>query len=189
MLKSYIPVELGYCLVLVSPGISENEPLRWRHNGRDSVSNHQPYDCLLNRLFRRRSKKTSKLRVTGPCVGNSPGTVEFPAQMASNAENVSIWWRHHGVLTFHEEGLQYLRHLTAGIYRKCKFIFMFPQYNSTCKELKESNKNSPSIQFRMKLIRWLRLNLHNDSDFQCNLIAIRYFNYCEQNTLKYLVPR
>ena len=27
--------------------------------------------------------------------GNSPVTDEFPAQMASNAENVSIWWRHH----------------------------------------------------------------------------------------------
>ena len=27
---------------------------------------------------------------------NSPGTGEFPAQMASNAENVSIWWRHYG---------------------------------------------------------------------------------------------
>ena len=27
-------------------------------------------------------------------VGNSPGTGEVPAQMASNAENVSIWWRH-----------------------------------------------------------------------------------------------
>ena len=40
-------------------------------------------------------KKTSKLRVTGLCAGNSPGTGEFPAQMASNAENVSIWWRHH----------------------------------------------------------------------------------------------
>ena len=50
---------------------------------------------LTNRLFRRRSKKTSKLRVTGLCVGNSPGTGEFPAQMTSNAENVSIWWRHH----------------------------------------------------------------------------------------------
>ena len=74
--------------------------LRWRHNGRDSVSNHQSHDCLLNRLFRRRSKKTSKLRVTGLCVGNSPGTGEFPAQMASNAENVSIWWRHHAILTF-----------------------------------------------------------------------------------------
>ena len=61
--------------------------LRWRHNGRDSVSNHQHYDYLLNRLFRRRSKKTSKLRVTGHCVGNSSGTGEFPAQMASNAEN------------------------------------------------------------------------------------------------------
>ena len=166
--------------------------LQWRHNERDSVSNHQPHDCLLNRLFRRRSKKTSKLHVTGLCVGNSPYkwsvtrkmfpfddvimkqqralvqimawrqkcdkpfpyamltqsalrwhyndvimsamvsqitsltiiystvysrrrsnktsklrvtglcegnspvTAEFPAQMASNAENVSIWWRHYG---------------------------------------------------------------------------------------------
>ena len=69
--------------------------LQWRHNGRDSVSNHQPHDCFLNRLFRRSSKKTSKLRVSGLCAGNSPGTGEFPAQMASNAENVSIWWRHH----------------------------------------------------------------------------------------------
>ena len=50
---------------------------------------------LLNHLFRRGSKKTSKLRVTGLCAGNSPGTGEFPAQMVSNAENVSIWWRHH----------------------------------------------------------------------------------------------
>ena len=32
--------------------------LQWRHNGRDGVSNHQPRDCLLNRRFMRRSKKT-----------------------------------------------------------------------------------------------------------------------------------
>ena len=38
--------------------------LQWRHNERDGVSNHQPHDCLLIRLFRRRSKKTPKLRVT-----------------------------------------------------------------------------------------------------------------------------
>ena len=74
------------------------QSLRWRHNGRDGVSNHQPHDCLLNRLFGRRSKKTSKLRVTGLCVGNSPVTGEFRAQMASDAENVSIWWRHHVVM-------------------------------------------------------------------------------------------
>ena len=72
--------------------------LRWRQNGHDGVSNHQPHDCLLNRLFRRRSKKTSKLSLTGLCAGNSPGTGEFPAQMASNAENVSIWWRHHVII-------------------------------------------------------------------------------------------
>ena len=69
--------------------------LRWRRNGRDGVSNHQPHDCLLNRLFSHRSKKTSKLRVTGLCAGNSSGTGEFPTQRASYAENVSIWWRHH----------------------------------------------------------------------------------------------
>ena len=74
--------------------------LRWRHNGCDNVSNHQPRECLLRRLIRRTSKKTSKLRVTGLCAGNSPETGEFPAQMASNAENVSIWWRHHDDGTF-----------------------------------------------------------------------------------------
>ena len=72
--------------------------LRWRHDGHDGVSNHQPHHCLLNRLFGCRSKKTSKLRVNGLCVGNSPGTGEFPAQMASNAENVSLWWRHHDII-------------------------------------------------------------------------------------------
>ena len=66
--------------------------LQWRHNGHDGVSNHQPHDCLLNCLFR--SKNTSKFRVTGLCEWNSPATGVFPAQGASNAENVSIWWRH-----------------------------------------------------------------------------------------------
>ena len=67
--------------------------LQWRHNGHDSFSNKQPDDFLLSHLFRRRSQKT-KLRVTGLCVGNSPVTGEFPAQRASNAEHVSIRWRH-----------------------------------------------------------------------------------------------
>ena len=50
-------------------------PLHWRHNDHGGVSNHRPRDCLLNLLFRRRWKKTSKLRVTGLCAGNSPGSV------------------------------------------------------------------------------------------------------------------
>ena len=52
--------------------------LHWRHNGHDGVSNHQPHGCLLNCLFRRGSKKTPKLRVTGLCVGKSPGPVNSP---------------------------------------------------------------------------------------------------------------
>ena len=59
------------------------------------LTNHRRLVCLLNRLFRRRSMKTSNLRVTGLCDENSPVTSEFPAQRASNAVNVSIWWRHH----------------------------------------------------------------------------------------------
>ena len=69
-----------------------------RHNERDGVSNHRRLDCLLNRLLRRRLKKTLKLRVTGLCEGNSPVTGEFHTQRASNAENVSIWWGLHDVL-------------------------------------------------------------------------------------------
>ena len=70
--------------------------LQWRHNEPDGVSNHQPRDCLLSRLIRRRSKKTSKL--CGLCVGNSPVTGEFPALMARNAGYVSSWWRHHDLV-------------------------------------------------------------------------------------------
>ena len=91
--NTLLPIERAYGFVWHS--------LQWRQNEHDSVSNHQPHYCLLNRLFRRRSKKTSKLRVTGLCVGNSPGTGEFPAQRASYVENVSIWWRHHVYFVCH----------------------------------------------------------------------------------------
>ena len=85
-------------LVVISKSHESCAPgaLHWRQNERVGVPNHQPHHCLLNCLFRRRSKKTSKLRVTGLCVGSAPLTGEFPAQRASNAGNVSIWWRHHG---------------------------------------------------------------------------------------------
>ena len=75
--------------------------LQWRHNEYDGVSIHRRLHCLRNCWFRRRSKKTSKLRVTGLCEGKSPVTGEFLAQKASNAENVSIWWRHHVILHAH----------------------------------------------------------------------------------------
>ena len=75
--------------------IGGNSPLQLRHNERDGVSNHQPRDCLLNRLFKAQIKENIKAPRYWPLCGNSPVTGEFPAQRASNAENVSIWWRHH----------------------------------------------------------------------------------------------
>ena len=83
---------------LCNPRQHKRPPLQWRHNERDGFSNHQPHDCLLKRLFRRWSKETSKIRVTGLCVGSSPVTDEFPAQRASNAKKCfhlmtsPCWW-------------------------------------------------------------------------------------------------
>ena len=67
-----------YCHRYYAVNNSASGALQWRHNGHDSVSNHRPHDCLLSRLFRRRSKKTSKLGVTGFCAGNSPVPVNSP---------------------------------------------------------------------------------------------------------------
>ena len=95
--------------------------LQWRHNGHEGVSNQQLHHCFLKRLVRRRSKKTSKLRVTGLCEGNWPGTGEFPVEMASNADNVSIWWGHHENRNFIEDPLHIIWQLlqwssTTGFY-------------------------------------------------------------------------
>ena len=70
-------------------------PLQWRHNGRDGVSNHQPHDCSLNRLFRHRWKKNIKAPRHWPLCGEFSDDRWFPAQRSSNVENVSIWRRQH----------------------------------------------------------------------------------------------
>ena len=75
------------------------EPLQWRHNERDGVSNYPCLRCFLRCGIRRRSKKTSKFRVTGLYAGNSPVTGEFSAQMVRNEKNAFIWWRHHAMLS------------------------------------------------------------------------------------------
>ena len=65
------------------------------YNECNGISNHRQPNCLLNPDFKRRSKKTSKLRVIGLCEGNPPVTGGFPSQRASDAESISIWWHHH----------------------------------------------------------------------------------------------
>ena len=63
--------------------------LQWRHNECDGVSNHRRLGGLFNREFRRRWKKHQSSVLLAFCERNSPVTGEFPAQRASNAENVS----------------------------------------------------------------------------------------------------
>ena len=42
---------------MIAKSIIFDNPLKWRNNECDGILNHQPHDCLLNRLFRRISKK------------------------------------------------------------------------------------------------------------------------------------
>ena len=97
----YIHILVPWVSDVTTPNVRMSfhiDTLQWRRNGRDGVSHNQRLECLFNRSFGRRSKKTSKHRL---CEGNSPVTGEFPSQRGSIAENVSIWWRHHEVLAEH----------------------------------------------------------------------------------------
>ena len=76
---------------------------------------------------RRRSKKTSKIRDTGFCGGNSPVTSDFPAQRASNEENVSIWWRHHGVPAIEYLSIPWIKQAPGLLWNgiKCSITLIF----------------------------------------------------------------
>ena len=108
--EKLMPEKTGFVLRMEPQ--SRRQTLQWRHNGRDGVSNNQPYDCLLIRLFRHRSKQTSKLRVTALCEGNSPETGKFPAQRPVTRKmlpfddvimvrfrDISKWWDLNGELS------------------------------------------------------------------------------------------
>ena len=73
-------------------------------------------------------KKTSKLHVTGLCEVNSPVTGEFPAQRASNVENVSIWWCHHeqpesAMCPYMAKHCQVLGHLHAQLWSNSNHVY------------------------------------------------------------------
>ena len=70
--------------------------LQWHHNEHDDVSNHQPHRCLLKRLFKAQIKENIKAPRHWPLWGEFTSGRWIPTQRASNAENVPIWWRHHG---------------------------------------------------------------------------------------------
>ena len=69
--------------------------LQWCQNECNGVSNRQPYDCLLKRLFGAQIKENIKAPRHWPLCVEFTGDRWIPAQRASDAENVSIWWRRH----------------------------------------------------------------------------------------------
>ena len=107
-------VESHFIVIICNPIY----PLQWHHIERNGISNHQRLNCLVNRLFRSRAKKILKLRVISLCEGNLLMTSEFPAHRASNAENVSIWWRHHVVQCSRDS---HRRHITKGYLLVCAY--------------------------------------------------------------------
>ena len=72
--------------------------LQWRHNEHDGVSNHQPPDCLTQPSIQAQIKENIKAPRHWPLWGEFTGDRWTPRTRASNAENVSIWWRHHVLL-------------------------------------------------------------------------------------------
>ena len=68
--------------------------LQWHHNERHCISNHRRR--LLAKPFgQAHTKENIKAPRHWPLWGESTGDQCIPPQRANNAENVSIWWRHH----------------------------------------------------------------------------------------------
>ena len=78
-----------------------------------AIASHQPHDCLPNRLFKAQIKENIKAPRHRPLCGEFIADRWIPAQMASNAENVSIWWRHHEMSS---------GYLDTSLARSCEFI-------------------------------------------------------------------
>ena len=152
--------------------------LRWSHNGCDSLSNHQPYDCLLNRLFRRRSKKTSKPLVTGLCVGVHRGPVNSPHKwpvtrkmfqfddvimVSSNVKlmglkyNLKKHWPVHGMLCYWS---------VKAIYNKNFHLKVFSAYTQE-KNIWTKTVDTTILLFLVTLSSWYYLLITNPSRKSC----------------------
>ena len=72
-----------------------HQTLQWRHNERDGISNHQPRDCLFNRLFKAQIKENIKAPRHWPSWGEFTGDRWIPRTKGQYHGKASIWWRHH----------------------------------------------------------------------------------------------
>ena len=139
-----------------------HRPLHWRHNECDGVSKHRRLDCLQNRLFKRRSKKTFKFLTTGLCDGNPPATGGFPSHRTCDAENfpfqdVIMWWWNRlfyrlGDLTNTSQGLGTTHVIDYIVFVRSTETGLLSVKTSTW--LNIFGNSIKSIQFIMKILRY-----------------------------------
>ena len=134
-----------------------------------------PASRLFTRLFGRRPKKTSKHKAPRqwPCDGNSPVTDEFPAQMASNAENVSIWWRHHDV-----SYENYPKNIT--VFWKIKYFL-----NGETKERGYSNPTPAAVSYIFGTSSRSIANSEMDDEFWWYITNFLQFNFDFMNMIHF----
>ena len=137
--------------------------LLWRHNGHDGVSNHQPHACLLNRWFRHRWKKNIKAPRHWALWEKLTG--EFPAQRSSNAENVSIGWRHHPWPTGR---------------RKISPRFIYQEIMIECRNLSMASRVDYGKVFSLlsstRVFDWSEMKLNWTHFVCCHISNKQYFN-------------
>ena len=126
-----------------SPDLRKYVALQWRHNGCDCVSKSPA-----SRLFiQAEIKENIKAPRQWPLCGEFTGAGEFPAQMASNAENVSILWRHHG-----KQALTYRCQIDENMW---VFVVVFwPVYIVTYIEILFTRNSNRMDSFLLSSIFW-----------------------------------
>ena len=117
--------------ILLAIGIRIVMTLQWRHNKCDGFSNHQPHSCLLNRLFRHRSKKTSKLCVTGLCAGNSPHKWPVTWKMFPFDDVIMIKWSQDCLIFIMQVPVLLRQHIVLK-WDPCALAFKIHTYATHC---------------------------------------------------------
>ena len=135
--------------------------IRWHHNGLDSVSNHQPHHCLLNRLFRRRRKHQSSASLAFVW-----GIHRGPAQMASNAENVSI-------MSFHVISHKMSFYNSCSTPGYCILIYLSRHWMVVTRQSMTRSSNGNIFRFTGPLcleftgLRWIPRTKASDAELWC----------------------
>ena len=118
----------GYITMAIGEGIHmvryAGHSLQWGHNRRDGVSNHQYLDCLLNRLFRHRWKKTPK----STSLAFVRGIHRWPVNSPHKGPVTRKMFSFNDVIIYWECATSFILNL---FFRKHKDMFVSPPFLNT----------------------------------------------------------